>query len=328
MSREQLVGPLVQGFREVLRESAGLEITERTSSTQHASTVTLELTVLVGMVGAIEGQVSYSLSKNFACQFASAMLGDTITDYDDMAESAICELGNMVTGRAAVAFQQEGFDCDLCPPSIILSEKFEIVSGQIDTVRIPFQSDWGNIELFVALTPSPGKKLSTKKAHPAPTITGILTADKLLDDIRELFGTGKHEDALEQTRLLRELNFACSVKLAPLCTEEGIRLFNEGSDEVALRVLEAAVEYDEFSFDAQLYLGHCYVRREAWNLALQNYQRAAGIEPKKSDSYYWAGFCLHKVGNLTKARRAYQVAQQLGHPEAEARLADLPASED
>jgi len=325
LTRDQLVNPVVRGFREVLRETAGLEVVERASTTQHATSVNLEVTVLVGVVGAVEGQVSYSISKGFACKLASTMLCDEITCYDEMAESAIGELGNMITGRAAVEFQHEGLDCDLCPPSIIVAQHVEISANQIDTIMVPFVSDWGDIEVHIALTPAPGKKRSSKDLHPTPTITGIITADSLMDDIRNLFANGDYEKALEQTRTIRELNFACSVKLAPLCTEEGLRLYRQGDAAVALRVLEAAVEYDEFNFEAHLFLGHCYFAREAWHLALHNYQKAAGIEPKEPESYFWAGSCLEKLGNVDKAKRAYQVAVRLGHGKAQTRLDALPA---
>ena len=324
LTREQLVNPVVKGFCEVLKETAGLEVVERESSTHHATSVTLEVTVLVGVVGAVEGQISYSLSKHFACQLASTMLCDEITEYDEMAESAVGELGNMITGRAAVEFQHEGLDCDLCPPSIIVAEKVEISANQIDTIMIPFCSDWGDIEVHIALTPAPGKKRSAKDLHPTPTITGIITADSLMDDIKNLFANGEYEKALEQTRTIRELNFACSVKLAPLCTDEGLRLYEDGQTHVALRVLEAAVEYDEFNYKAHLYLGHCYYAREAWHLALHNYQKAAGIEPKEPECYYWAGCCLEKLGNIPKAKRALQVAAKFGHDKAQEKADSLP----
>lgn len=324
ITREQIVSPVIRGFTEVIKETAGLDVVRRESTTSHSPTVTLEVTVLVGVVGAVEGQVSYSLSKAFACRLASTMLGDEITEYDEMAESAIGELGNMITGRAAVVFQQEGLDCDLCPPSIIVSQKLEISASQIETVMVPFRSDWGDIEVHIALTPALGKRRSAKSEAP-PTITGILTADGLMDDIRKLFRTGSYDQALEQTRTIRELNFACSHKIAPLCCEEGVRLFQEGREDVALRVLEAAVEYDEFSFSAHFYLGHCYFAREAWNLALHRYQQAAAIEPRNPDAYYWAGRCFEAQDSHAKARRAYEVAVKLGgHPEAAQHLAALP----
>ena len=323
LKQDKLIKPVIKGFCEVLRETANIDIFEKESSTQHATSVTLEVTVLVGVVGAVEGQVSYSLSKEFACKLASTMLCDEITVFDEMAESAVGELGNMITGRAAVEFQHEGLDCDLCPPSIIVAEQVEISANQIDTVMIPFCSDWGDVEVHIALTPAPGKKRSAKDLHPSPTITGIITADSLMEEIKKLFAKGDYEKALEQTRTIRELNFACSVKLAPLCTEEGVRLFETGQADTALRVFEAAVEYDEFNYQAHLYLGHCYFERGSWHLALHNYQKAAGIEPKESDCYFWAGCCLEKLDRLDKAMRAFQVAKKLGHDKAQVKLEEL-----
>jgi tetratricopeptide (TPR) repeat protein len=88
-------------------------------------------------------------------------------------------------------------------------------------------------------------------------------------------------------------------------------------------VLETAAEFDSFSFDTCLYLGHCYCRTENWPLALHNYRNAAGIAPEHSDCFYYIGFCFNKMGNKDKALRALNVASEMGHSDAKALLENL-----
>jgi chemotaxis protein CheX len=316
LSKEQLAAPVVRGVKEVILELTGLELKEHTEHPADSSIVGKELTVLVGIVGALEGQISYSISKDFACRFASTLLGDEITTYGEMSESAICELGNMVTGRATVLLQEDGFICDLCPPSIVMAQNVKISSNNIETHIVHMSGEWGIMEVHIALTPSPGKQRAKKEEHQAPTVTGIITADILLSDMRVLFEKGEYNKAIEAARIIAELNFACSTKLSELCRNEGIRLYKNRNIQNALQVLEIASEFDAFSFETCIHLGHCYSAQENWPLALHNYRTAAGIETGNSDCFFHVGYCLYNMGSYEKALRALNVAVNMGHKKA------------
>ena len=316
LSDDQLTAPVLRGIKEVVFEMTGMELVPHTEHPVDTSIVGQELTVLVGIIGALEGQISYSISKEFACKFASTILCDEIDIYDEMSESAICELGNMMTGRAAVLFQEDGIVCDLCPPSIVEAKNVKISSSSIKPCIIHMSGSWGIMEVHISLTPSPGKLRAKKEEHPAPTITGIITADKLLEDISNFFNEGNYTRAIENARMVTELNFGCSTKLSNLCRQEGINLFHKANIHDALLVLEVAAEFDSFSYETSLYLGHCYSSLENWALALHNYRTAAGLETGNPDCFYHVGYCLHNMGNNEKAVRALDVAASMGHKEA------------
>ena len=42
----------------------------------------------------------------------SAMMGEPVTELDDLGRSAIGELGNMITGQAAIMLEEAGYTCD------------------------------------------------------------------------------------------------------------------------------------------------------------------------------------------------------------------------
>ncbi len=39
--------------------------------------------------------------------------------FDNLAESAIAEMGNIITGQAAIGLEEQGYVCKLSPPTLI-----------------------------------------------------------------------------------------------------------------------------------------------------------------------------------------------------------------
>ena len=61
--------------------------------------------ILIGVTGEMRGQVVLSIDEKKACEIASRMMmGMPVPELDDMAISAISELGNMIMGNAATVF--------------------------------------------------------------------------------------------------------------------------------------------------------------------------------------------------------------------------------
>lgn len=312
----------------ILRETCDLDVNCGAVSRVKHPTIDLELTVLVGLLGHLEGQVSYSMTRGFACRLAEQMLGEEVDAYGDMAESAVCELGNMVTGRAAVELQGRGFDADLCPPSIILASRIELSSSaKVDTLVVPIHSDWGELEMHLSVTFAEGKARAHRaQPKPAPTITGVLAAEGFLADIASFLAADQIDKALERARMIKELNFACASKAGPVLALEGADCLKKGKFLDARRLLEASCEFAPDSFDALLSLGHCRMAQEELDGALETFAQAASAEPDHPDGYYWAGKCYEAMGRSDKARRAYLVAKAKGRKRVEEDLARLDAS--
>lgn len=68
---------------------------------------TQEINILVGVTGAVSGQIIYSMSPDLAKNIASKMLERRIETLDRLAQSALCELENMVSGLALSRFAQK-----------------------------------------------------------------------------------------------------------------------------------------------------------------------------------------------------------------------------
>lgn len=77
------------------------------------------MVILIGVTGEMRGQVVLSIDEKKACEIASRMMmGMPVPELDDMAISAISELGNMIMGNAATVFSVRNIGIDITPPTV------------------------------------------------------------------------------------------------------------------------------------------------------------------------------------------------------------------
>lgn len=74
--------------------------------------------IIIGVTGEVRGQVMISFENNVACDIVSKMVMMPVTVLDDLGNSAICELGNMILGNAATVFSTKGVMIDITPPTL------------------------------------------------------------------------------------------------------------------------------------------------------------------------------------------------------------------
>lgn len=78
------------------------------------------LLIILGVTGQIKGQAIIHLGNAEALDIASKMCMMPLEQMDDLAKSAVCELGNMILGNAATVFSTKGIQIDITPPTMCL----------------------------------------------------------------------------------------------------------------------------------------------------------------------------------------------------------------
>lgn len=75
--------------------------------------------IQIGMSGHFTGMVVFGLHEKVALRIVSAMMGGfVLTEMDEMGQSAISELSNMISGNASTILSSQGFVVDITPPQI------------------------------------------------------------------------------------------------------------------------------------------------------------------------------------------------------------------
>jgi chemotaxis protein CheX len=110
------------------------------------------ITILVGLTDQLRGNIAYNMTEQTAMQIASKMMmGMPVAALDDLAQSAISELTNMVTGNAATSFEKEGLRVDISPPSLVVGEKFRVKVSNTKYIIVEMIVDSLVVELNIGL---------------------------------------------------------------------------------------------------------------------------------------------------------------------------------
>lgn len=109
------------GFKEIKKQ--GISIKEKTISS-------LGVMLTLGLVGDIKGVVSYSFNEESAKKIASIMMmGLPVVSLDDMAQSALLELSNMLTANASTNFSTLGINVNISTPTLMYGSDFKATTN-------------------------------------------------------------------------------------------------------------------------------------------------------------------------------------------------------
>lgn len=149
--KAEFVNPFVSAAFKVLRAEARVEAKKGTISLQDAPLASDEVTVLIGVTGRAQGLVLYSMTEKTSKAIVSAITGEATPVFDKMVESAIAELGNVITGIASGELESAGYPCTIAPPSVITGRGVVISTLSIKRLVIPLETPLGNVQVHIAL---------------------------------------------------------------------------------------------------------------------------------------------------------------------------------
>lgn len=111
--------------------------------------------IQVGIAGELKGQVLIAMTVNNATMVASKMMmGMPVPELDDMATSALSELGNMIMGNTATLFSSLNIHIDITPPMAVMGAHIKI-SSDIQALQIPLICDGTEaFSLYICVTNS------------------------------------------------------------------------------------------------------------------------------------------------------------------------------
>lgn len=105
--------------------------------------------IRLGLVGNLTGTVILNIEHSAALGIVSKMMMMPVTTIDEIGQSAISELGNMVAGNAATVFANNNIMIDITTPSYCLGEQYQQEGDPM--FSIPFTSEAGNISVDIAI---------------------------------------------------------------------------------------------------------------------------------------------------------------------------------
>jgi len=147
-----LLNPFITASTSVFSDLTGIELEKASVERKEMPDPSFRYAILLGIVGELEGQVTYSLSKDLSREVVKGILGDMLPAVIDRnLTSGLGELGNMITGNAARQLEEQGVNIDISPPSVIEGDDYTIEYVNLRTIRLVMISNRGTLEINLAL---------------------------------------------------------------------------------------------------------------------------------------------------------------------------------
>jgi chemotaxis protein CheX len=83
------------------------------------------------------------------------MMGQVFKEFDNLAQSGVAEMGNVITGRATVKLYEGGFSAMISPPTLIQGRDVTISTLDFARIIVPLVTEAGEIVIHLALRESP-----------------------------------------------------------------------------------------------------------------------------------------------------------------------------
>lgn len=113
------VNPFLIAATKILKEACQIDAKIGKPSLQGTQGKNDTFAISICVTGEMQGQAMIAFDSEIACDIASRMCMMPITEMDELSQSAICELGNMIMGNAATVFSTQGTLIDITPPTLI-----------------------------------------------------------------------------------------------------------------------------------------------------------------------------------------------------------------
>lgn len=145
------INPFIQAFTNVIPQLGFNTVKKNKLSVKNQDLLSSGVIIIVGLVGDIKGNVAYCVSMDNAKKIASSMMmGMPISEFDEMAQSALSELANMLTANAATVFAQLEVSIDISTPTLLHGENISIKMNSNKVLCVEFLVDDIPIEINIA----------------------------------------------------------------------------------------------------------------------------------------------------------------------------------
>ncbi len=153
--KTEFLNPFIVSAAEVLEKEVNTKVTRGQVSLKKGLFVSNDVTVLISLVGQVQGTVLFHMSYSTAKALVSGILGQQFDCFDELAQSGIAELANVITGLSSTKLSRAGYVSIISVPMLIIGKGSRISTLNIDRICVPLHTDVGEIGLDIALRENP-----------------------------------------------------------------------------------------------------------------------------------------------------------------------------
>ncbi|TGK00644.1 chemotaxis protein CheX [Leptospira semungkisensis] len=151
--RAELVNPFLEAATIVFRDILQTDLIRGKIGIKDTAETTLELAIIIGVLGTFNGEVVYGLNYDAAYKIAKKLMpGMSDDDIKNEYKDILGEIANMTTGNAMNIFATAGQSIEITAPNIVDAKNETIKIPKKQALGISLFSKFGKLEVNVSLT--------------------------------------------------------------------------------------------------------------------------------------------------------------------------------
>ncbi len=145
------INPFIEAFFNIMPQ-VGFSDVKKHGITVNDNIESKGIIINLGIVGDVKGNVVYIMDIESGKKIASKMMmGLPVNELDDMAQSALSELTNMLTANASINLVSTGLNVNISTPTLLYGENIHIKMNIDKILCIHLTADDIPIDINVAL---------------------------------------------------------------------------------------------------------------------------------------------------------------------------------
>ena len=145
------INPFIDAVNNIFPQFGMSDIKRNSISLKGKDIKSPGVVIMLGLIGDIRGNVIYSINSKDAMSIASVMMmGANVDSFDEIAQSAVSELTNMLTATAASVFSNIGININISTPTLVYGEFVATVSTE-KTICVEMLINGISLEINIAM---------------------------------------------------------------------------------------------------------------------------------------------------------------------------------
>ncbi|WP_294354183.1 chemotaxis protein CheX [uncultured Clostridium sp.] len=145
------INPVLKAFTNIFPQLGMNNIEKKNLSLKSKYIESPGVVIIIGLFGDIKGNIIYGLNVEDAKQIASSMMmGMPVDELNELAQSAISELVNMLTANVATNFSEMGIMIDISTPTLMYGE-FTATASSDKVICVDMDVEGKTIEVNISL---------------------------------------------------------------------------------------------------------------------------------------------------------------------------------
>lgn len=151
--KAEFANPFITAVVSTFQKEVGVKLNRNDLKIKSSPVPSKPISIIIGVTGAVRGQVVYSMDDSMAYAITKAMLpGKLPAELKKLTNSAVSEMANIITGQASILLAGDKLKIDITPPAVFVGAGISMDFLSIQTICLTFLSEVGSMELNIAMT--------------------------------------------------------------------------------------------------------------------------------------------------------------------------------